>query len=165
MVAIFSDVSFDPKSRHGVTGILVIPESNLSVFNDTHLARLTYHQNVACTQLEISSVIAAMKVGMKQHSGKVSIYTDCKSAIDLLGRRAKLEASAFVTKAKGAEHTHADLYREFFKIFDQISPDFIWIKGHKPKAQRSVIDSYFSLVDQACRNALRAHLDEVRVLQ
>jgi len=159
--AIFSDISFDPQSRCGVAGILVLEDSKLSAFDDSLSVHLTYYQNIACTQLEISSVIAAMKVVNKEHLGKVSIYTDCKSAIDLPGRRAKLEAAGFITKAKGEEHAHAGLYREFFKLLDQTVPDFNWIKGHKPEADRSVIDSYFSLVDKACRTALRRYIAKV----
>ncbi len=161
MVAIFSDISFDPKSRRGVTGILVIEDINLAVFDSTLPTQLTFFQDVACTQLEIGSVIAAMEMIQKEHLGNVSIYTDCKSAIDLPGRRANLEASAFITKGKRREHAHADLYRKFYKLLDQTTPEFIWLKGHKPESERSVADSYFSLVDKACRHALRRYVAEV----
>lgn len=161
MVAIFSDISFDPKSRSGVAGLLVTEDNKLSTFDDSLTVQLTFHQNVACTQLEISSVIAAMEVVRKEQFVNASIYTDCKSAIDLPGRRVGLEASGYVTKAKGKEHSHADLYRQFFQLLDQTAPNFFWIKGHKPEQSRSVADSYFRLVDKACRNALRASIFEV----
>ena len=158
MVAIFSDISFDPKSRTGVAGILIVEDRQLEAFDERLAVQLSVHQGIACTQLELNSVMAAMEVVKKNGHRAVPIYTDCKSAIDLLSRRARLEATSFITKAKGEEHAHADLYREFFKLLDQTSSVLTWIKGHKPDAERSVVDSYFSLVDQACRRELRTHI-------
>ncbi len=161
MVAIFSDISFDPTSRTGISGILVVEDSQLKKFDDTLVVQLTLHHATACTQLEINSVIAAMDIVKKDRPATASIYTDCKTAIDLPRRRAKLEANSYISKAKGEEHQHANLYRLFFRLLDQTTPTLTWIKGHKAASEKSVIDSYFSHVDQACRRALRAHLAEV----
>jgi hypothetical protein len=76
MVAIFSDISFDPKSRRGVAGLLVIEDINLAVFDSTYPTQFTFFQDVACTQLEISSVIIAMEMIQKECLGNVSIFTD-----------------------------------------------------------------------------------------
>ncbi len=159
MVTIFSDISFDPKSRIGVAGLLLVEDSQLAEFNANLNVHLAWYQATACTQLEINSVIAAMEMILSKQLGTVQIYTDCKSVIDLPGRRVRLEGSSFVTKSSGKEHKHANLYREFFKIFDQSRPVLTWIKGHKALENHSVIDSYFSHVDKTCRNVLRARID------
>ena len=161
MVAIFSDVSFDPSSRTGIAGILLVGDGQLREFDDSLVVRFTMHHSTACTQLEINSVIAAMEIAKKDQLLNASIYTDCRTAIDLPKRRAKLEANNFISKATGGEHHHAALYRLFFRLLDETAPILTWIKGHKVAGNRSVNDSYFSHVDQACRRALRTYLAEV----
>jgi ribonuclease HI len=158
VVTIFSDISFDPKSRVGVAGLLLVEDSQLNEFNEHLNVLMAWYQSTTCTQLEINSVIAAMEIIATKQLGSVPIYTDCKSVIDLPGRRERLERASYISKSTGKEHKHANLYREFYKIFDQARPVLIWIKGHKATGSHNVVDSYFCHVDKACRNVLRAHI-------
>jgi len=160
MVSIFSDASFDPRSRIGVSGILVVSAANLKVFDGSLEVQLALHRETACTELEINSVIAAMTHVKKMQLSTVTIFSDCKTAIDLSRRREKLEVNNYLTKASGEKHKHAELYKEFFRLYDQTTPVLTWLKGHKTSSQRSIIECYFSFVDRTCREALRRHVAE-----
>ena len=55
---------------------------------------------------------------------------------------------------------NADLYREFFDLYRQLTIEIIWIKGHTPSSSKE--DKHmaaFSLLDNHVRKTLRATVD------
>jgi ribonuclease HI len=92
---IFSDASFNPKSKVGVGGYLIIPKDKLSAINylSEELINIQVVRNTKNTRLEVETVIRALESFKKGNidNSKISIYTDCQTVCDLLKRRKRLE--------------------------------------------------------------------------
>lgn len=91
----------------------------------------------------------------------VVLYTDCQTVCGLLDRRERLEAGQFVSKAKNKTLANADLYKEFYKLYDLIQPEIVWVKGHTEKQKANLIDKNFSVLDKAVRQKLRQRVGEL----
>lgn len=153
----FTDSSFDPGSKSGVAGFMMVEETGLeaAVLAPPEIA-LTTFQNTSCTRLEIESVLIVLqKIEALKLSGRSEVYTDCKTIIELPGRRLKLEAGDYVGKASGKILNNADLYRVFFHLQDHLRPNFVWVKGHKAPDLRNSRDHLFAAVDRATRRTMR----------
>jgi len=127
----------------------LLPPIDFSLFKDTN-----------CTRLELDSIISALEAAKKQveeqaSSLKITVYTDCKTACDLPLRRGKLEASGFMGKKSGRPLTNKVQYLKIFKLFDELNPNIVWMKGHQSKQKRNPTERVFSFVDQATRQKLR----------
>jgi ribonuclease HI len=85
---------------------------------------------------------------------KVTIYTDSQNIIGLLGRRNSLEKNDFSSKNHKLLDNH-QLYKEFYRLIDNIDCNFMQVKGHQKSTQKNDIVKLFTLVDRASRNALR----------
>jgi hypothetical protein len=72
----------------------------------------------------------------------------------LHSRRNRLENDDYISKS-GRQINNHELYREFFKLTDQINCEFIKIKGHNKTSLKENIDWLFTIVDRASRNAVR----------
>ena len=86
---------------------------------------------------------------------KIIVYTDSQNIIGLMDRRALLEQNDYHSSKNKLLNNH-DLYREFFKITDNIHCEFVKVKGHKPTREKDNIDQLFTLVDKAARKALKS---------
>jgi len=169
---IFSDGSFSPKSRMGVGGylFLMISSDQSKDQSNNHLipqndllppVRFSLFKDTNCTRLELDSIILALEASKKPAAEqaspplKITVYTDCKTACDLPLRRGKLEASGFMGKKSGKPLSNKVQYLKLIKLFDELKPNIVWIKGHRSKQKRNPIDRVFSFVDQATRQKLR----------
>jgi hypothetical protein len=50
-----------------------------------------------------------------------------------------------------------DLYREFFRVIDELDCEFVKVTGHQPTRKKDKIHRLFTLVDRASRKALRKY--------
>ena len=154
---IFSDASFDPRSRIGIAGIMLL--SDLDSLPEKLPIQSKIIKDTTCTRLEMEAIIwSLLAVGdlIKQHGiADLELYTDCKTAVDLPRRRENLEAKQFRSNKTGELLSNADLYKKFFLLCDMLKPKVMWIKGHMPSKEQNHIDRLFSEVDKATRNELR----------
>lgn len=159
---IFSDASFDPKSKRGITAFLILSASqwkkNAEDCNFDIQTKQIDGENIA--RLEFISAITAFeewKIHFQtvETSVQITLITDCKALENLLKRRKRLERTQFISQSKGEVLANADLYQEFLTLFDELQPEILWVKGHSPAKNRSDFQKVFSSVDKAARNLLR----------
>lgn len=150
-VYIYTDASFSKNHSLGVIGYMIFGENEPQV--PLTILEIKESNNI---RAEIRGAILAL--GAAPKSSHVTLYTDCQTVTGLLDRREKLEKTNFISGAKGTPLANADLYKEFYKIYDQIRPNIIWVKGHTSNKD-SIIKKNFSLVDKAVRRALREAID------
>lgn len=60
---------------------------------------------------------------------------------------------------------NADIYREFFDLYDSLKPKIIWVKGHTPKNEQDYINKNFSYIDKLVRKKLRDELKQLQLEQ
>jgi ribonuclease HI len=147
-VDIYTDASFSKALGLGIIGYLMFaPEKTFTIL------KIKESNNI---RAEIKGVIAALSAAPKL--SQVTLYTDCQTVTGLLDRREKLEKTNFISQTKLAPLANADLYKEFYKIYDQVQPKIIWIKGHIANKD-SDIKKNFSFVDKEVRRSLREAID------
>jgi ribonuclease HI len=146
-LSLFTDGSVHPPSRIGYGAYLAASE-----LHSDHEVQIKRFEDTSSSQLEIETVIWALQALSPK---AVTLYTDSQNMIGLPERRSRLEASDYRTKAN-KPIKHADLYREFFRLTDQIDCTFVKVKGHQRSQQKTAIDRLFTLVDRASRQALRS---------
>lgn len=167
---LFSDASYDPKSGSGIGGILILSSLQMENFAsgsaradfDLPILMREAHETTS-SRLEMETVLWVLREFKHQHpsclllAGRTAchLYTDCQTAVQLPQRRAKLEANHYGSKRSGQLLGMADLYREFFNLYDEIQPHMTWIKGHKRSLDKSSLDDLFSTLDQKVRRELR----------
>lgn len=86
----------------------------------------------------------------------VILFTDCQTLSELMRRRKHLEKTNFISKSKNTELANADLYKEFYLLYDKIQPEIHWVKGHTEKSSQTAQQKNFSFVDKEVRLKLRA---------
>jgi ribonuclease HI len=145
---LFTDGSVHPPSRIGYGAYLAMTDSSTD-----HEPQVKRFENTSSSQLEIETLIWALH-SLQPES--VTVYTDSQNIIGLPGRRSRFEERGYLTQ-QNKPVRHADLYREFFRLTDQIDCTFVKVKGHQPSHQKTEIDHLFSLVDRASRQALRSN--------
>ena len=96
-----------------------------------------------------------------QPEKKIILYTDCQTTCKLPARRKKLEALNFMSQSKHKTLANADLYQEFYKIYDILKPEVIWVKGHTPSKNQTMLQKNFAFLDSELRNVLRAVVKKV----
>ena len=161
---LFIDGSVDPGSRVGFGAYLLCKEIDAIAGDNSEKIKIRAFKNTSSTRLELEVLIWALS---EVNCHKLTIYTDSQNIIKLLLRRHKIEENDYRTNSGGLLGNHI-LYKTFFQMFDSMSLEFVKVKGHSPKSQRSGIESIFGLVDRASRRALRGHrqahnLQSVRV--
>lgn len=160
-IYVYSDASFNNKKKLGVLGFIIFKNEKdhiSSNFENAFIKTLKVEEenNV---RVEIRSVIAALNTVDKEYSNRnigIKLFTDCNSIINLINRRDNLEASNYIGKKSKSVLRNADLYKEFFKLFDKLKPEMIWVKGHTQQKERTLMASNFSLIDRLVRKELRA---------
>jgi len=160
------DSSFDPKSKRGVGGRLLLSRSELSsqiVISDLKVQTKLF-SNMTNTRLECTTVLWALrhfKNNFHQQKANTSYYpdlviiSDCKTILDLPLRRHRLEKGEYKSKRTGKLLSNADLYKKYFLLYDEIRPEIVWLKGHSASRHHNVIQSLFSHVDKTTRAGLR----------
>jgi ribonuclease HI len=154
MTYLFTDASYDARLKFGVGASLLLPAEETKVDPARIQTKLMSAEGIA--RLEIMTVLWALAESRNElNSTALHLFTDCRAIELLFTRRAKLEERNYQTRGEPKELANADLYRRFFKAYDDSPFELTWIKGHSPRRDRSEIQHCFSYVDKAAREALR----------
>ncbi len=145
---IYTDASFSKTHGLAVIGYMISDKLTIREIKESNNIRA-----------EIRGVIASLSAALSAapKSASVTLYTDCQTVAGLISRRDKLEKTNFISQAKQTPLANADLYKEFYKIYDQLHPEIIWVKGHT-SSKDTKIKKNFSTVDKEVRKALRLAL-------
>ncbi len=144
---LFTDGSAHPPSRIGYGAYLAVTDTNIESAVQTKR-----FENTSSSQLEVETLIWALQTLQPK---TVTVYTDSQNIIGLPERRSRFEERNYRNQ-KNMPVKHADLYREFFCLTDQIDCTFVKVKGHRVSDQKTDIDHLFTRVDRASRRALRS---------
>lgn len=171
---IFIDASYNPQRKLGVGGFLCIPNCSDELLENKNVLEELYSPDVVKTRivehttntrLELQTLLWALEslrsnteTKTSGEMGSITIYTDCRTAVDLLRRRKRLESVHYLSKRKGTILGNADIYKSIFTLYDEFSPKLIWIKGHTSGKDRVGIQKIFSEVDKLVRNVLRSYI-------
>ncbi|MDD5773657.1 MAG: ribonuclease H [bacterium] len=166
-IALFTDVSIDPKSKIGFGAYLVIPESDLSENSFDTIkdeVKVRKFESTSSTKLEIETVLWALEELEKSYKIKdiecnLLIYTDSQCIDGLLNRRNRLEYFGFKSSRTKNELHHAILYRKFYDLSDRIKFEIVKLKGHSKVVSKDLLHKIFSNVDKGARKALREYLE------
>lgn len=150
-IKLFCDSSVNPQSKVGFAAFLYFEETTENLQINTKK-----FEDTSSTKIELQSFLWAME-NIKQTDTFFEVYTDCQNILSLLNRREKLESNNYLTSTKKQVKNHI-LYKEFYKIIDKYSCEFIKVKGHKKSSLKDETDEIFSKVDKASRRALREYL-------
>ncbi len=170
-IALFTDVSLNPKLKLGVGAYLVVPASFLKVLpHSIEISELAKQlvvrrfEGTSSTTLEVQTVLwaledyrNALKVpGLR----KLHVYSDSQCIAGLLRRRPKLEVNGFHCKKTNRLLKNASLYRKFYDFYDELCFEVIKVAGHTCSCSRDTVHRIFSLVDKQVRKALKLLMDE-----
>ncbi len=155
IVHAYTDSSFSKEFNIAVCGYSIFYNSdnhkNISLCeNKISLSYLTEKNNI---RGEIRGAINVLENCPLQ--SKVYLYTDCQCIVGLLSRREKLEANNFISKNKRNPLANLDLYKEFYKLSDQVNLKVVWLKGHTTGYSLTLEEKNFSFLDKAVRKYLR----------
>ena len=115
--ALFTDGSFDPKTKIGVGSFLLLPSSHLATpleeldhrsLND--LLKFKQFADTSSTQLEIETALWALEAFANTSNEALDLHPDSQGVAGLLERRTRLEATEFISKKTQRELNHAPLY-------------------------------------------------------
>lgn len=167
-IALFTDVSIDPKTKTGFGAYLVIKEADLNENSDNikrNEVKTRKFESTSSTKLEIETLLWALEE-LEKESKKIDIYcnltvyTDSQCVAGLLNRRSRLEHLGFKSSRTKNELNHALLYREFFNFSDRLKFEIVKLKGHSRSIPKDILHKIFSHVDKEARKALRAYRGE-----
>ena len=152
-IKLFTDGSVNPQLKIGFGAYLVVDNSSLvNCLQDT--IKIKKFENTSSTLLELQTLLWALdEINL---SGIVHIYTDCQNILGLKKRCEEFEKNGYMTKSHKLISNH-ELYKAFYKKIKSLDCEFIKVKGHKKTSTKDEIDTFFTLVDKASRNALREY--------
>jgi ribonuclease HI len=150
---LFTDGSVNTQSKVGYGAYLIVSEHELSLDSLKNRVKVRRFDQTSSTKLELQALLWAL-TDIKTTGSKVIVYTDSQNIMGLNGRRDRLEQNDYYSKKNKRLKNH-ELYKEFYRIMDQLDCEFIKVKGHKSSNQKDDIDRFFTLVDRASRKALR----------
>ena len=150
---LLSDGSVNAQSKVGYGAYLALPEEGLSLEESKKRVQVRRFVETSSTRLELQTLLWALE-DILVLGRKVTIYTDSQNIIGLPARRQRLEQTDY-RSAKGRLNNY-ELYRQFYRLTDQIDCQFIKVRGHQRSADKDEIAQLFTLVDRASRQALRA---------
>lgn len=148
------DGSVNVQSKIGYGAYLGLPESEPFSPELKTRVQVRRFEQTSSTKLELQTLLWALGEVQAMVS-KVTVYTDSQNIIGLLGRRERLEQSDY-RSGQGRRLKNYLLYREFYRLTDQLECQFVKVRGHQKSQHKDVIDQIFTLVDRASRQALRA---------
>lgn len=150
---LFTDGSVNTKSEIGYGAYLLVPENELFSDGLNSKVKLKRFEKTSSTKLEIQTVLWALsEVG--DFERKIILYTDSQNILGLPGRRERLEKNNFYSK-QNRRITNWELYRDFYRLTDELNIEIRKVSGHKKTSSKDNIDRLFTIVDRASRNALR----------
>ena len=150
---LFTDGSVNTKSDFGYGAYLIVYENELFSDDLKSKVKLKRFENSSSTKLEIQTVLWALsEVG--EIEKKIILYTDSQNILGLPGRRERLEKNDFYSK-QIRRITNWELYRDFYRLTDELNIEIKKVSGHKKTSSKDNIDRLFTLVDRASRKAVR----------
>ncbi len=157
---IYTDASFSQKQQMGVSGFFIF---NNSKDHETHfidLAKISLNtfeekNNIRAEFRGVMSALEILEARLQKNDFTITLYTDCQAIVNLIKRRKKLESADFKSHRKKSILSNADIYKEFFLLYDRLKPRVIWVKGHSPSENQDRIHKNFSAIDKAVRGELR----------
>ena len=170
-IALFTDVSLNPKLKLGVGAYLVVPASFLEVsphsIEISELAKqlvVRRFEGTSSTTLEVQTVLWALedyRNALKvPELRKLHVYSDSQCIAGLLRRRPKLEVNGFHCKKTNRLLKNASLYRKFYDFYDELCFEVIKVAGHTRSRSRNTVHRIFSFVDREVRKALNLWIAE-----
>ncbi len=150
---LLTDGSVDNQSKVGYGAYLLVTDARLSSPQLKAHVKLQRFEQTSSSKLELQTLLWALG-DILPLGCNLTVYTDSQNIIGLPGRRERLEQNDY--RAKNRRRLNNDqLYREFFRLNDQLNCKLLKAQGHRPAKQKEEIDRLFSLVDKASRTALR----------
>ena len=153
---IFTDGSVNVQHKFGCGANLVIANADGSLDDFKPQIKVRFFEDTSSSRLELETLLWALSE-LDCKNTKLYIFTDSQNIVGLPDRRKKLEENNFRSK-KDKPILHADLYRKFYKLTDQLNCTFKKVEGHLPSRKKTQMDKIFALVDKASRKALRERL-------
>ena len=150
---LFTDGSVNTYSNIGYGAYLAVSECGLSPDSLRARVKVKKFKHTSSTKLELQTLLWAL-MDIQAVGDKVIVYTDSQNIMGLQGRRERFEQNNYHSK-KNRRLNNYELYKEFFRITDQLNCTFVKVRGHQSSTQKDDIDRLFTLVDRASRNALR----------
>jgi predicted GIY-YIG superfamily endonuclease/ribonuclease HI len=167
-IALFTDVSVNPRLRLGVGAYLAMPASFLEVspyeIDKSEVSdriKVRRFEDTSSTKLELLTVLWALQEQQRASKGKICVYSDSQCVLSLLNRRAGLLAKDFLSRRTNRPLKNAPLYRAFCELHDALDFEVIKVEGHTRARSSDTVDRIFSFVDKRARKALRMWMDEV----
>lgn len=155
---LFTDGSVHVQSGIGYGAFLFVTDLDESADRLKSNIQIKRFESTSSTKLELQIFLFALgKIGKDVE--KLIVYSDSQNLSQLLGRRIRLEQNDYRSKTKRPLN-NAGLYRTFFSIIDKYDIQFIKVQGHKRSKEKDKVDRIFSMVDRACRLALREEIKE-----
>jgi ribonuclease HI len=154
MIYIYTDASFSKSHEVAVIGYAIfnsteehesVPLAKLKL----NISQIQENNNI---RAEITGALMALRSCPKNKM--VFLYSDCQTTCNLLSRREKLERTNYISQSKNQILANADLYQEFYRLYDLIRPEIQWVKGHS-KNKLTQIEKNFSHLDKEVRKYLR----------
>lgn len=153
-VYLFTDGSVDPQSKIGFGASLIVSDLALSTDEAKGLVELIQFEETSSTKLELQILLHTL-VKLETCKQRVIVYTDSQNIVGLPDRKLRLEKNKYVSKNGRLIDNH-ELYKAFYRITDLLDCKIVKVKGHKSSSLKNRIDFFFTLVDRAARNGLRA---------
>ena len=141
------------QSNIGYGAYLAVSERELSLDSLRTRVKVRRFEHTSSTKLELQTLLWALS-DIQALGRKVIVYTDSQNIIGLQGRRDRFEQNDYRSKRNKRLNNYV-LYREFYRIIDQLDCELVKVRGHQVSNQKDDIDRLFTLVDRASRNALR----------
>lgn len=162
---LLTDVSLNPQLKIGLGAFLFIPESILMLHPDD-LNQIDFadqiitkkFENTSSTKLEIETVIWAIKSNInsiKRNNIPLKIYSDSQCVCGLLSRKDELQERNYIAKSSGNELKNSELYKEFYKLQEELNFDVVKVKGHSPRSGHNTLHRIFSFLDSHVRSTLK----------
>lgn len=156
-ILLFTDGSVDTQSGVGCGAYLALAENELDGQELQNQVKIRRFENTSSVRLELETLLWALNETADKFN-RMIIYTDSQNIVGLPVRREKLEKNSFCSK-KGQLLKQHDLYRQFFKLIDELDCEFVKVTGHQPTRKKDKIHRLFTFVDKASRKALRNTLE------
>ena len=157
MFSLFTDGSVHPQSGIGFGAYLIVHDMTLPLEQLRSQVKVQKFEDTSSTKLELQILLFVLSDAIDL-THNVTIYTDSQNIIRLPLRQEKLENNNYSSNNHKLIKNH-QLYKQFYKITNNLDCEFIKVKGHKVSREKDKIDRIFNLVDKASRAALRSFLN------
>ena len=154
-IYLFTDGSVNPQSKIGFGASLIVADLAISVDEAKKMVQLMRFEATSSTKLELQILLDTL-TKIDRSKKRVIVYTDSQNIVGLFDRRLRLEKNNYISKNGQLIDNH-ELYQEFYRITDVLNCKIVKVKGHKNSFLKNKIDLFFTLVDRAARNGLRAN--------